>query len=91
MPFSFQFFIRLAAVLAEEVGGLPLHGFDFGVRPRFYFGIIYAVFYENHSSCSNQHLRQLIVRRPPCDLFQQQKLANSITEVATVMVFIWVP
>ena len=39
-PFSFQFFSRLAAVFAEEVGDLPLHGFDFGVRPRFYFGII---------------------------------------------------
>ena len=39
-PFSFQFFTRLAAVFAEEVGGLPLHGFDFGVRSRFYFGII---------------------------------------------------
>ena len=37
---GFQFFSRLAAVFVQEVGGLPLHGFDFGVRPRFYFGII---------------------------------------------------
>ena len=37
---GFQFLLVLAAVFAEEVGDLPLHGFDFGVRPRFYFGII---------------------------------------------------
>ena len=40
VPSSFQFFTRLAAVFSEEVDGLPLHGFDFGVRPRFSFGII---------------------------------------------------
>ena len=40
VAFSFHSFTRLAAVFVQEVGGLPLHGFDFGVRPRFYFGII---------------------------------------------------